>query len=280
MTERDLGEKILVVNADDLGLSEGVDRGIERAHRDGIVTSASLMTNLPSFAHALEVARRCPALGVGIHLTVTCGPPLTELPPEIRGAGPLRLLAAASLSPRARTALRRELARQVERALEAGVRVTHLDSHHNVHAAPAVRRCVDEVAREFGIRWVRFRAQSIDCVDPVPGAGIRGISNRAKLGVLRALGGGSTDRSMRRILGAPQLDVESFEEWLAGALASLRPGITEIACHPGELDPEALRIDRRNRSREREIDALTGKRVKTLLWEHGIVLAHYGQLGH
>jgi predicted glycoside hydrolase/deacetylase ChbG (UPF0249 family) len=79
----------LIVNADDFGISEAVNRGVVEAHERGIVTSASLMAAGPAFDHAVELARRCPRLAVGVHLTLTEQQPLTETPSLLTAEGAL-----------------------------------------------------------------------------------------------------------------------------------------------------------------------------------------------
>jgi predicted glycoside hydrolase/deacetylase ChbG (UPF0249 family) len=278
-----LAAKVLIVNADDLGLSVGVNRGIVVSHRQGVVTSASLMTNLDAFLDAVAAARECPDLGIGIHLTMTCGHPLTPLPKPLRGkhggfVRPARLLIAVAMSERLRGALRAELSCQIERALGVGIHVTHLDTHHNLHLFPAVRRCVDEVAAQFGIPWVRFRRQMPLASINSSGRGLGRLRNRAKLSLASLLNGHVADAGSRRIFGAPQLETESIEDTLADVISALPPGITEIACHPGHLDGEAMRIDPRGRTRELELDALIGNRLKRLVREHGVRLANYAEL--
>src|SRR5215203_3148938 len=117
----------LVVNADDFGISRGVNRGIVEAHRLGLVTSASLMPNLPAAEDALTRAAICPNLGLGLHLTLTAGKPLS--PPQqvqtlVDAEGQFlvlgTLLARLSLGQVRGDDLRRELAAQVEWALRRG----------------------------------------------------------------------------------------------------------------------------------------------------------------
>src|SRR5437899_2323951 len=132
----------LIVNADDLGRSAGVDRGIVRAHREGIVTSATLMANTTDAAHAGAVARADPSLDVGVHLVLTFARPLSE-PTRVRS-----LVTPTGEFPRRSLLLTREVDRdealleyraQYARARELiGREPTHLDSHHWVHDMPAL----------------------------------------------------------------------------------------------------------------------------------------------
>src|SRR4051812_20496543 len=147
----------LVVNADDFGISRGVNRGIVEAHRQGLVTSASLMPNLPSAEDALTRATICPDLGLGLHLTLTAGRPLTPpylVPTLVDEDGQFlvlgTLLARLSLGKVRADELSRELTAQVEWALKRSVHPSHLDSHHHVHTHPRVAPIVIGLAREHG----------------------------------------------------------------------------------------------------------------------------------
>jgi predicted glycoside hydrolase/deacetylase ChbG (UPF0249 family) len=129
--------KRLIVNADDFGHSEGVTRGIAEAHRDGIVTSTSLMVDEPAAAHAVSIGERLPDLSIGLHVCIS-----DEL------ARPLFDLSAER-------ALHAELERQLERFRElTGREPDHLDSHHNVHLLPAALPAFRAAAAERGV-WLR-----------------------------------------------------------------------------------------------------------------------------
>ena len=154
--------RALIVNADDFGISEGVNRGVAEACERGILTSATLMVNMPAFEDALRVARGLPNLGLGVHLNLTSGVPV--LPPQrVHGlVGPKgrflpmgTLLRGLTLGRVPLTQAEAELSAQIEKALEAGVAVTHLDSHHHVHVHPALHGLVVRLARRYGIKAVR-----------------------------------------------------------------------------------------------------------------------------
>jgi predicted glycoside hydrolase/deacetylase ChbG (UPF0249 family) len=126
--------RYLIVNGDDFGASRGVNRGILEAHRSGILTSASLMVDMPGSEEAARMARGAPELGVGLHVALTheCGAPRLDLAdPE---------------------ACRAELERQLARFHELlGRMPTHLDSHHNVHRRPALLPLFADLAHRCGL---------------------------------------------------------------------------------------------------------------------------------
>lgn len=124
--------KYLIVNADDLGTSEGVNRGILEAHRDGIVTSASLMIQRPATLGGVSVARDCPDLSVGLHFDIT-------------GEGEV------AFDKNDLTAVERELHRQHGAFCELlGRPPTHLDSHHHIHRKPGIRTIFDRFSEQKG----------------------------------------------------------------------------------------------------------------------------------
>jgi len=155
-----------VVNADDLGVSRGATLGILRAHREGIVTSASLAVTTPFYRHAVEsCVQTCPELGIGLHFTLTSGNPVAPaarvpLLVNLEGCFRWRFL---SLLRAVRGARGKELRAQVETELEAqlgrlqadGIRPDHIDSERHIHLIPEVFELVVNAARRHGIHWVR-----------------------------------------------------------------------------------------------------------------------------
>ena len=153
---------LLIVNADDFGISEGVNRGIVEAHLKGILTSTTVMANMPAFEQAAQLRRDHPSLAAGVHLNLTAGNPL--LPPhqlpslvdrEGHFLGGRRLLLGLTLG---RVDLRQaeaELSAQLERAISAGFSPDHLDSHHHLHCHPMLQPIVVRLAQRYGIRAIR-----------------------------------------------------------------------------------------------------------------------------
>src|SRR5262245_42987845 len=150
--------KRLIVNADDFGLSEGINRAVVLGHRQGIVTSATLMANGGAFATAVEMARTAGSLGIGVHLNLTEGAPVST-PSAIPGLVDARGLFAHTVEQLGWKVLRgtlrlldieREFRAQIEKVLAAGVAVTHLDSHKHVHLIPALCHMVLRLATEYG----------------------------------------------------------------------------------------------------------------------------------
>ena len=153
----------LVVNADDLGLTVGVNDGIFDAHDRGILTSASLFANAPATADAIRRARAQPSLGIGVHLTLVDGAPTLppgRVPSLIAGRWTVPpswkpFIVACLLRARLAVEVEQELTAQIERLRMRGMTLTHLDAHKHVHAYPPVFAIVARLADRFRIPVVR-----------------------------------------------------------------------------------------------------------------------------
>ena len=267
----------LIVNADDFGISRGVNRGIVRAHREGLVTSASLMPNLPGAEDALTRAAICPALGLGLHLTLTAGRPVSapdRVPTLVDGEGRFHglgpLMARLSLGRVRQDDLRRELSAQVEWAILRGVRPDHLNSHHHVHIHPRVTPTVIALAREHGVAWVRCPVErgawpSLLALPPRDVARTVVISTFAVLTrILVRRAGLRTARHFRGV----GLGMGFGEERLLAAIDGLPPGLTELMTHPGYPDAELAGVTIFSEGRDHELAALTAPAVRDAV-RHG-----------
>jgi chitin disaccharide deacetylase len=149
---------LLIVNADDLGASEANNDETFALMESGLVTSATLMANGPAFEDAVKHSRRFPNCSFGVHLNLTSFAPLSRshnLAPALRAGEFFRELLAQRFSGELRKALEQELMLQVQRVVDAGVPVTHFDSHHFIHSSRELFFVVKAVQRRFGIRKVR-----------------------------------------------------------------------------------------------------------------------------
>jgi predicted glycoside hydrolase/deacetylase ChbG (UPF0249 family) len=155
---------LLIVNADDLGASEVVNDEIFELMEAGVVTSATLMANGPAFDQAVHCVRRFPQCSIGVHLNLTSFAPLSgaqNLASILRHGQFARDLLTRRAVVELRRQLEEELALQVQRVLNAGIQVTHLDSHHFIHLRPVLFSTFKAIQRRFGIRRVRSPFQVI-----------------------------------------------------------------------------------------------------------------------
>jgi predicted glycoside hydrolase/deacetylase ChbG (UPF0249 family) len=268
--------KQLVVNADDFGFTPDVNRGIVDAHRGGILTATTLMANGSAFDDAVALARETPDLDIGCHLVLIGDRSLVS-------GRPFPATVAQLLAALARREIRpyEELAAQVRRILDAGIRPTHLDTHKHTHLAPPVLDAVARLGEEFGIRWVR---RPFD----FPLNALRGAVPRLKRATSSALG--LLRRRFHRVLtrhgcrttdhfAGFQITGRFRTAELVELLGYLPGGSTEFMCHPGYCG-ETLRTARTRlkESRERELQALTALETRAAIERHGIELVGYGRL--
>jgi hopanoid biosynthesis associated protein HpnK len=283
------GLKRVIINADDFGLCQGVNAGIIKAFREGILTSASLMTNTPGFEEAVEMARANPSLGLGVHLNIIRGLPLTgarEIPGLVRKDGYFR----GSVYPLFWGLLKgsikieeveREWRAQIERALATGLSISHLDSEKHVHTFPPLFRLTLKLAAEYGIFRVRFINEK--CLTWPPGQMFKAWLIRSWCLREKPQLEGSGVKAVDHFFGLCQAGRVSAS-WLKKILKRLRPGTAEIMTHPGFFTPELMALEKKlgsyyiNRRREAELQALLSPELKPLVKELGIRLISYREL--
>jgi len=270
----------LIVNADDFGLTRGVNQAIIEAHTRGVVTSTTLMANSQAFDDAVDLAQRHPDLSVGCHLMLVDGEPL--LPPdEINtlidprdgrhfyrdiSTFALRLLRGKVN----RGHIEAEAFAQIRRLQDAGIGVSHLDSHKHTHLFPSVLRPVLSAARESGVRAIRnpFGRVAFRMVASRPGLWKR----YSQLEVLNSLAG-----KFRRVIAKAGMVTTDGSLGVAatGALddalfrmliENLPEGTWEFVSHPGYSDADLDKIHTRlHESREAELKLLTAAATRELI---------------
>ena len=250
--------KRLIVNADDFGRAAGVNLGIVRAHREGIVTSTTLMTNAPGTAHAATLAATEPGLDIGVHLVLTYAKPLLN-PSRVRSLvredgsfwRPSELLARSIDRREALMEYRAQFARARELV---GREPTHIDTHHWVHDHPALSWAVCELARETG---AAARTHTPEQRDEYRAKGVR-----------------TTDHFSREFQHPGHISIDD----LLALVARLEDGVTELMCHPGEPDPELVKTSAYARERPLELAVLTDPRVRRAIERDHITLTTFAEL--
>lgn len=266
------GVRKLVVNADDFGFTRDVNQGIVEAHQRGILTATTLMAagafDESAFDDAVRLALENPILDVGCHLVLVGAPPFPVTVAQLVQAVALK-----------RIRIYDELATQVRRIVDAGVRPTHLDTHKHTHLLPPVLDAVARIAEEFHIPWVRrpfdfpYTPEGISLAKRAVAKSMTAMRARSAR-VLAKHGCRSTDHFAGfQITG--RYDAAS----LAKLLRALPPGSTEFMCHPGHLT-QGLRAapTRLKESREEELRALTSPDVRAAIEECSIELCRYSDL--
>jgi predicted glycoside hydrolase/deacetylase ChbG (UPF0249 family) len=270
----------LIINADDYGLSRGVNTGIIEAATTGVVTSASMIVNLPGFDDAMARARSCPSLSLGLHLNLTAGKPLTAAPSLTRRKTgqfyPLPLLVArASLGLVASSQVTLECVAQIDRMIEAGIPPTHLDSHRHIHAHPALSAAVREAASSRGISNVRVPTE------PLWTNARDWKATLKKTGLLMCarMSGQREERSAAaHFFGLSLQGGTSFAARLFALIPKLPPGTTELMTHPGYADSALSEHDGYTWQREEELRVLCSKELRDVVRRNGIELAGFGDL--
>jgi chitin disaccharide deacetylase len=286
--------KQLILNADDFGLTHGVNEGIIRAHRDGILTSATLMANGLAFDGAVERARANPKFGVGCHLVLVGGTPVApceEIPSLVdrKGRFPESLgvfLARLSSGRVSLQQIERELRAQIERIRGAGIEPTHLDTHKHTHAHPQVMEALGRVAHQLGIARVRKPMENLRDSWASSRNERAGLSAQLlAVAALRAMTPAFRAISRKYGLRSPDHFLGLAMTGKLGPVAlrhlidTLPEGRTEIMLHPGICDPElASTGSRLQQERQTELEALLDPGVKRALMNQGIRLISYREL--
>lgn len=276
----------LIVNADDFGLTSGVNRAIVELHRAGVLTSASLMARATATEEAIELARALPSLGVGCHVLLVDGravlspDKIPSLADSATGLMHRRLTSflARLFTGRIRAAeIEAETAAQIALLQMRGVRLTHVDTHKHLHVFPSVLRPVLRAARAAGIRAVRNPFEPVWAVRATAGAS---WARCAEVNALRKLeaqcrqiiadeGFATTDGTIA-MAGTGVLDAAMVRS----LLEQLPQGAWELVTHPGYHDADLDRVRTRLRA-SREIER---KAIGTIAQSKGIELLSFAEL--
>jgi predicted glycoside hydrolase/deacetylase ChbG (UPF0249 family) len=262
------------VNADDFGFTTDVNEGIVDAHRNGILTSTTLMANGDAFEDAVRLAALHPSLDVGCHLVLIGGRSL--LSPY--GSYPATIAELLRTLGRRRLRLEDELRAQIRRIIDTGITPSHLDTHKHTHLLPPVLTVVARLSSEFGIPWVRRPFDlPLSCPpEEVPWAaraastGMQFLRRRFHA-VLQRHGCRTTDH-----FAGFQLTGRFQSDQLLNLIRALPEGTTEFMCHPGYcLDKLKNARTRLKESRARELEALVDPAVRKALTDAGVELRNF-----
>jgi hopanoid biosynthesis associated protein HpnK len=282
--------KILIINADDFGMSPAVNAAVLRAHLEGVLTSTSLMVNGRAFNDAVRMAGDHPDLGVGIHVTLGRGKSTlsqAEIPRLVDPTGSLPdspTLAGLRyfFSRGVRTQLGKEIEAQIQKFLDTGLVPSHVDGHLHLHVHPTILSILLPLAERYAIPAFRLPRESLK---------VNLKLNRRKMGmkvlytlIYRGLCAHAVKALFTRRIRFPDrffgllASGEMDEPYLLGVVESLEAGVTEIGTHPAlGSGPEQERWAPHYRYRE-EFNALLSPKVKDAIQSRGIRLANYHAL--
>ncbi len=285
----------LIVNADDFGLTSGVNRAIVETSRDGIVSSATLMANGAAFGDAVRAAQSLPNLSVGCHVVLVDGSPVS--PPgaldtllAIRSAEPEKFYgslsafaARATLGGFDRDQLVEEITAQIRKTQAAGITVTHLDSHKHAHVFPEILAAMLRAARICGVKAIRNPFVPVKVINAKQFSGNRTLLKRyGQVRLLHAFARRFRLQTKRAGLRTPDGVIGVIETGLLDlallrqALSTLPDGTWELVCHPGYVDDDLRGSHTRLlETREQERRLLTSPELKEFLAQQKIALLGY-----
>ena len=262
--------KKLRINADDFGLTKGVTDGVLYAHLNGIVTHTSIMAQGLDFQRAVQIAKDTPSLGIGCHLNVSWGKPL--LPVEVVSTlvskeGKFFTFGQVTLRSFLRRIDRKQLVAewkaQIEKVLNTGLILTHLDSHHHLHLLPTCFQVIKELSQFYQIPYLRKPSEKLSLSEP-------SLIKRIIFYVLcmRSWPQPSSDT----FFGLSLQETNDYSYSLKKIIGRVPFGLTELMVHPGWIDYDLTREDSMLKSREIELVSLCDPTIKDFLLENKIIL--------
>ncbi len=240
-----------IINADDFGYSKGVNLGILEAFQHGVVTSTTMMVNMPGAEHAAQLAKENPDLGVGIHFVLTCGKPVcSDVSSLVNENGEFRKrdeqLLHADINE-----IERELTAQLEKFFSLGLTPTHIDSHHHVHAHEKVFPIVKKLAQQHHLP-----------ARPVPSTDMFDLQ--------------TVDMFIHQFYGN-----DLTKEYFLSLVNQISDGQTaEIMCHPAYIDLPLQIGSSYCLERINELAILTDPEIRQAISERNIELITYRELKH
>jgi hopanoid biosynthesis associated protein HpnK len=277
--------RTLIINADDFGLHSAVNAAVEKSHLEGVVRSTSIMAVGEAFEEAVAISKRCPDLGIGIHLTLVAASPINNrecVPSLVSDDGMflpghpqfIRRYLAGGLDY---GEVEKELESQIQKVIDAGICLTHADSHQHLHVLPEIGRIVRRLLKRFDIPAVRIPAEPLFFTGGLhasPGriVGKSGLTFLARRFCTAAEKDGlrTTDHFYGMLAGGQM----TLPRMLA-VLEALPGGITELMVHPG-CDNKVLSARYPwNYLWQEELQALVSRETLEYCLTHGIILESY-----
>lgn len=278
--------KRLIVNADDFGLTEGVNKGIISSFKKGIVTDASLIACGAAFPQAVALAKENPGLELGIHLTLIEEKPIlrSEAIPSLLGRdhrfySHYTQFLTRFFTRRIRLSeMEKEFRAQIEKHLTANLILTHIDSHQHIHILPGIFEIVLNLAQEYQIPFIR-----------TPNQGWLSSTGWGLRNVKRFLLAHLARRAKKIMEREKMITLDNFCGFLSSGklsveiisllLSHLPEGVTEMVCHPGVMDEELVKkYGHWGYHWQQELESLTNPRILELIKSLNISLIHHSDI--
>lgn len=270
----------LIINADDFGFTKSISDGILQAIRHGIVTSTSVMANMPAALDTVGYLRSMGCRSIGIHLNLTSGISLRSHRTRLAGAdgrfvGVERVWWLGITKRLPVLEIKAELEAQIETLTNQGIEVSHIDGHHHIHILPQLVPIVCALAKKYNIRAVRYPYTK--------GYGLVGLA-RLKWRLINHFALRSRQAFLLSGLAMPNHFVAWYAQGgetlnhLKHTLTSIGSGVTEIGVHPGYVDEALVGMDSYRNERHFELQALCDPSLSEFLYERGIGMTNFGSL--
>lgn len=241
----------LIINADDFGLSEAVNYGIISAYKNGIVKSTTIMPGMPAFEHAVKLLNDCEDLGCGVHMTLSLNKPVLEGHKTIvdeKGNFYRRITNELIKEKFDLNEVYEEFCAQIDKTMNSGVKVTHLDSHHHVHTLEALKPVIEKILEKYKL--------------PIRG----GFEKEIKY-----------DRVIPMITSFYNENI-SFDYFKKNIDEIKKYNILDIMAHPAFIDKDLVKCTSYSLKRMDEYEILTSNEVKELLEENNIKITNYAEV--
>lgn len=257
----------LIINADDFGYSKGVNYGIIESHLNGVVSSTTMMANMNGLEHALKLIPFVPDLGIGIHLSLTMGRPVTghasNLVDEL---GVFKSREYYKTHTADLDQLYTEWKAQIEKLLNLGVELTHIDSHHYVHTFGKHLKVTEQLSKEFDLP-VRVYSDVLERTANEQCYVTESFWNLFNYPEFKDMSVPFKDKE-KELLSIIEKDARRFSDY----------GSVEASCHPGFLDTDVYFNSSFNLPRMREVEVLSSGIFAEMLKKYGYKIHHYGQV--
>lgn len=260
--------KKIIINADDFGYSTAVNLGIIESFKKGVLTSATLMANMPGCDEAIELAKENPSFGVGGHLVLTCGRPIHERSTLVDKDGKFFGLSDYKLHRYKMddSEIFEEWCSQIDYLMNQGIKLTHLDSHHHVHTFTENLEITKRIAEKYQICFRNAYGLEEQLALPYQ-KNITGFLDLMNYQHIRSL-----DCPLA-------LDREKCFEEIQTVLDQIEENeVTELMVHPAFVDEHLYFNSSFSIQRTKEVAILCDPQMETLLNRNQIETCHYGEL--
>lgn len=291
--------KELIINADDLGATPGINKGIIEGYQAGIITNVSLLVNMPGYNDAIRLIHQNPKLSVGIHLNITCGLPISspdKISTLLNEKGyflkwyPLvnrLLLKRIDLNQ-----IYLEFKAQIEKLISDGITPIHMDTHQYMHVYPEIFKILIALSKEYNIYKIRYPDERFKFINSFSFSffnkqNFKKILLSLLLSFLLRI---CTPRKIlikngilipNNFIGIVNMNSQKTLLSFENMLQSVKEGVNEIVCHPGYIDDELIKLTPYIiyvHPRKDELEAILHPKIKKLIEELNINLISYKEM--